>query len=352
MDSPSSTFSTPSGSSCPASPAVQRNPYARDPLRRAIACVTCAKAKTKCDKALPSCTRCITKGIKCDPRSTRRTSDTSYRSSIRKSSSLAKKYRASNSIIGLDRLYISHLNSSPEQDTEQLDSFPDFNPQAKPDEQAFDVSGFPSLQPLATYSSHMIDEFHSYSSSPEQGLGGFAPVDLTHVCYTSDITPRTPDFGIYEEPLLPPELCPQDIVSDPWQEENLLTCGLGFDSQVVALSPSHFLDEFGSNAMDSQRYAEWEDTTHLTHPFFPTGYTPQHYVEMPLLPSNVVAGDDNDALNTDEVYALHQPTPLDTTMANLITSAPFMQSPNCISGAPLWCDISVSDLLPSYTWRQ
>lgn len=28
------------------------NPYARDPSRRAIACVTCAKAKTRCDKAV------------------------------------------------------------------------------------------------------------------------------------------------------------------------------------------------------------------------------------------------------------------------------------------------------------
>lgn len=30
------------------------NPYQRDPSRRAIACVTCAKAKTRCDKAVSS----------------------------------------------------------------------------------------------------------------------------------------------------------------------------------------------------------------------------------------------------------------------------------------------------------
>ena len=47
---PSNTTTTPSCST--ASSYTPPNPYARDSSRRAIACVTCAKAKTRCDKAV------------------------------------------------------------------------------------------------------------------------------------------------------------------------------------------------------------------------------------------------------------------------------------------------------------
>ncbi|RDI82728.1 Heat shock protein [Venturia inaequalis] len=47
--------------------------------RRPIACVACARAKTKCDKLLPSCSRCISKGLLCEARSTKRSNDAAYR---------------------------------------------------------------------------------------------------------------------------------------------------------------------------------------------------------------------------------------------------------------------------------
>ncbi|KAF2401950.1 hypothetical protein EJ06DRAFT_369237 [Trichodelitschia bisporula] len=46
---------------------------------RPIACVSCAKAKTKCDKATPTCSRCASKGLTCHPRATRRSADAAYR---------------------------------------------------------------------------------------------------------------------------------------------------------------------------------------------------------------------------------------------------------------------------------
>lgn len=49
---PSNNTPNPSGSAGPTF--TPPNPYARDPSRRAIACVTCAKAKTRCDKAVSS----------------------------------------------------------------------------------------------------------------------------------------------------------------------------------------------------------------------------------------------------------------------------------------------------------
>ncbi|CAI6332942.1 unnamed protein product [Periconia digitata] len=65
----------------------------RNAERRPIACTTCAKAKTKCDKARPSCSRCTAKGLICEPRSTRRANDDSYRKPINKSVS-PKRYPA------------------------------------------------------------------------------------------------------------------------------------------------------------------------------------------------------------------------------------------------------------------
>ncbi|KAJ8112781.1 hypothetical protein OPT61_g4934 [Boeremia exigua] len=47
---PSTNTPNPGCSTAPAF--TPPNPYARDPSRRAIACVTCAKAKTRCDKAV------------------------------------------------------------------------------------------------------------------------------------------------------------------------------------------------------------------------------------------------------------------------------------------------------------
>ncbi|OCK76520.1 hypothetical protein K432DRAFT_385394 [Lepidopterella palustris CBS 459.81] len=43
--------------------------------RRAIACTICANAKTKSDKAVPSCFHYTAKGLACEARSTRRATD-------------------------------------------------------------------------------------------------------------------------------------------------------------------------------------------------------------------------------------------------------------------------------------
>ncbi|KAF2430130.1 hypothetical protein EJ08DRAFT_734405 [Tothia fuscella] len=55
--------------------------------RRPIACVACARAKTKCDKSIPSCTRCTSKGLVCEARSTKRSNDAAYRLARRQLSS-------------------------------------------------------------------------------------------------------------------------------------------------------------------------------------------------------------------------------------------------------------------------
>ncbi|KAF2456248.1 hypothetical protein BDY21DRAFT_58967 [Lineolata rhizophorae] len=77
--------------------------------RRPIACTTCAKAKTKCDKAIPSCSRCIAKGLKCESRSTRRSSDASYRQAKRHLNS----YRKPSNFPSI--LYSSFASLNPEQ---------------------------------------------------------------------------------------------------------------------------------------------------------------------------------------------------------------------------------------------
>ncbi|KAF1992410.1 hypothetical protein K402DRAFT_416076 [Aulographum hederae CBS 113979] len=50
--------------------------------RRPIACTLCAKAKTKCDKAIPSCSRCTSKGLICEPRLTNRQREAVYQEAM------------------------------------------------------------------------------------------------------------------------------------------------------------------------------------------------------------------------------------------------------------------------------
>ncbi|KAF2668473.1 hypothetical protein BT63DRAFT_425792 [Microthyrium microscopicum] len=52
--------------------------------RQEIACVSCAKAKTKCDRQHPVCSRCQTKNLHCEHRSPRRLTHNSLPSSVSK----------------------------------------------------------------------------------------------------------------------------------------------------------------------------------------------------------------------------------------------------------------------------
>ncbi|XPT01437.1 hypothetical protein M3J09_010572 [Ascochyta lentis] len=218
-------------SSCSTAPShTPPNPYARDSSRRAIACVTCAKAKTRCDKALPSCSRCITKGIKCDPRSTRRTSDNNYRTLPTKKPFVTSKRFPTPGVLPSSSTFSSprSVPSSRPRSIMRAPSHIDFRTAVKMSQQAAIISGVPKLTPLPTYHNQIVDECYSYEPSPEPDLCRFTPEsEQDGFPFSRGVTPHTPEPFAYHEPFsLVDNLDYLDCQT--WSGDELVSIGLGF----------------------------------------------------------------------------------------------------------------------------
>ncbi|KAG9195420.1 hypothetical protein G6011_00541 [Alternaria panax] len=205
------------------------------PSRRAIACVTCAKAKTKCNRALPSCSRCITKGINCQPRSTRRTSDNYHRSHVKKPNRPARRHYATNPALSLDLTTppIS-LSSSRESGSTPAASYADTESAAKSSRQDLELSGYPMLTPLPSQEPQVFNDCCAYVQSSEYDTNIFAQaVDTNTYLNLGAISPQTPSPVIMYEPV--------SVVSHPdcylypesWPSEAYMSDEAGFEIDVT-----------------------------------------------------------------------------------------------------------------------
>ncbi|KAF2837189.1 hypothetical protein M501DRAFT_937797 [Patellaria atrata CBS 101060] len=124
---------------------------ANAPQRRPIACTICAKAKTKCDKGIPSCSRCISKGLVCESRSTRRSSEAVYRQAKRQLSNNTNR-RSQTSLTGdMSEAGESGFTSMTKHDPMSLDGHPNFPPTSEP--MMFNPSAqFSSASPISSHS--------------------------------------------------------------------------------------------------------------------------------------------------------------------------------------------------------
>ncbi|PSN70603.1 hypothetical protein BS50DRAFT_264687 [Corynespora cassiicola Philippines] len=218
----------------------QTNPYARMSNRRAIACTICAKAKTKCDKALPSCSRCTAKGLPCEPRWTRRTSDSNYRNP-KKHLVSPKRFPSANTVPTLSRH--TSPRSVPSSNGNQLTrthSQMDFHTAAKM-AQRTDFASLNMLTPLPTqapYTPQIVDEFHSYSSSPEQNMMPFSqPMEKSGFLASGRLTPQTPDSFPYPEHLTMAEPFDPYMNAQPWSDDGQMPIGLGFENDMPGMMP-------------------------------------------------------------------------------------------------------------------
>ncbi|PVH90743.1 hypothetical protein DM02DRAFT_547210 [Periconia macrospinosa] len=204
--------------------------------RRAIACTICAKAKTKCDKAVPSCSRCTAKGLHCEPRSTRRTSDNSYRKPTKHLVS-PKRYPTTNSIPTLGTSPRSVPSSSRPGLVRALSQM-DFHTAAKLGQQPGSFSNFNMLSPLPTsYSSHVVDDCYSYSSSPEQQMAGFPMSMEKNYAAPRCETPGTPDsFASYDALPMGDPFDPY-MSSSAWSDDGSIPLGLGFENDIPGMLP-------------------------------------------------------------------------------------------------------------------
>ncbi|KAF2476160.1 uncharacterized protein BDR25DRAFT_309604 [Lindgomyces ingoldianus] len=193
--------------------------------RRAIACTICAKAKTKCDKA-------------CEPRSTRRTSDSNYPRQTKNKMVSPKRYPSTNSIPTMSRhgsprsvpssnghLLVRAASQMDMATAVKLGHQPDFN-------------SMHMLTPLPTFSPQIIDGCYSDFGSPEQGLAVFPhQMDKTSFISSGRLTPQTPESFTYGEPLttdpFEPYMNPQ-----AWSDDGAMPIGLGFENEIPGLIPN------------------------------------------------------------------------------------------------------------------
>ncbi|KAF2193221.1 hypothetical protein K469DRAFT_730124 [Zopfia rhizophila CBS 207.26] len=205
--------------------------------RRAIACTICAKAKTKCDKAVPTCSRCAAKGLPCEPRSTRRTSDSSYRQA-KKHVVSPKRFPSSTSIPTMRR--DGSPRSVPSSDRPHLArslSQMDMSTAQKMGHRRPELTGMPMLTPLPTFNPQIIDECYSDYGSPEPSMGVF-PHQMEKNGYNASgrLTPQTPDSFTYSEPLSVVDPFDQYLNSQVWSSDEVqMPIGLGFENEIPGM---------------------------------------------------------------------------------------------------------------------
>ncbi|KAF1838883.1 hypothetical protein BDW02DRAFT_304236 [Decorospora gaudefroyi] len=324
-------------------PRSAQNPYARIPSRRAIACVTCAKAKTKCDKALPSCSRCIAKGIKCDPRSTRRTSDNRYRANIKKPLAPPRQYHATGNMS--QSIRHSSPRNMPSLNTHGIVSATspiDLQDAEKMSQHAPGLSGYPMLTPLPTYVSPITDESYSYSSSPDQNLDCLAQtMEMSSFPNSGRHSPRTPEPIVHHEPISVADSTNHYMMAQPWSDERLAPFELELDPSMA----------------DMLSIDLW--TTHDTTSLIPLHQDPWPQAEFSLSPQQIsmeltsqistvahlatseypIENYSSDTMQ--EEWSIYQPFVTDMT---LVSPAPLMHDLNLLpSHMPIWQDAFVPE---------
>ncbi|KAJ5028118.1 hypothetical protein J3E72DRAFT_384587 [Bipolaris maydis] len=219
-----------------------RNPYARLPSRRAIACVTCAKAKTKCNKAAPSCSRCITKGIICEPRSTRRTSVNIHHSNTRKTShSLVKNHSlgALSRVDGPDSSqHLPPVGSNGDARRMSCNS----QSVLESDLQTVSLPIHAESASIPMDAPYIIDESQLYMKDPERIMAG-----LDQAMWTSSISslgglsPPTPEPLVFHEPATMIHFADDISCPQTWYQEISASIEHGFGSSFSDITPSQML---------------------------------------------------------------------------------------------------------------
>jgi hypothetical protein len=342
------------------SPIQQQNPYARRPSRRPIACVTCAKAKTKCNKAaslrwahaeeqmlttmqLPACFRCISKGIKCEPRSTRRTSENNYRANVGKSFLPPKRHFASTSSRWRRHTSPQSIPSSCRQEGMRAASLIDYRSAMKADQENPGLSGYPMLTPLPTYTSQILDECYSYSSSPEQDLSRFTrAMEMSTFPNLGRLSPQTPDPIVCHEPVSMLDNFDHYTTSQPWSDEALTSCEVGFDPNMAGMLPLDIWPTPDTTDLMSMAQLSWpQSVLSASSQQMSTGLILRNDA-VPSMTTSEYSVDNysSDAMSGD--WKIYQPTTTHMDLANTITLAPYIHDVNSIpTHAPIWGDVCV-----------
>ncbi|CAI9631641.1 unnamed protein product [Alternaria burnsii] len=301
------------------------------PSRRAIACVTCAKAKTKCNKALPSCSRCITKGIKCQPRSTRRTSDNHGRSSVKKQPRLPR-YPAVKAISNR-HLHVSSVSLpvSKEPGITSATPYVDSERTATSSCQDSGLPGFPMLGPILSQGPQVSYNCYAHVDGPMYDPSIFArPIDMDNHLYLGAISPHTPSpVTLYENVSVLNDLDYHQY-DDSWSDEMHMLDGFGFEVSAAGFLPETWVVPNSTNMVPTEQ-VPWSlyDLPDLLQ------YKPDESVSHlggMASSAQYQFGNDLDSIQPESTF--YRPTVTDMTV---LTSAPFMYDLNAATSyAPVW----------------
>jgi hypothetical protein len=285
--------------------------------------------------------------MKCEPRSTRRTSENNFRANVKKPFGPSKRH--STSITSQWSLSTAprNLQSSDRHEAMRAAPLIDFRTSVKLGQESPELSGYPTLTPLPTYSSQIVDDCFSYSSSPE--LNPSDPkqqMELNSCLNLGRHTPQTPEPIIYQEPVSNMDGTDNNTTCHPWSDEALALSQLGFDlgmaellpmniwsaSETAQMMPVPQMSWLHSGFMDSLRHVPIEFTPH--NRAVPSMTTSEYSVED--YSSDTMPGD----------WTIYQPTATHTCLANMVTLESLMHDSNsmpnppdvfediCIPGAP------------------
>lgn len=212
-----------------------------------------------------------------------------------------------------------------------------------------DLSGFPMLTPLPTYSSQLVDEYYSYTSSPVQNIGGFVSTMAADGFHDEGrLTPQTPDQIIYHEPTSMEEPSEQYVGFQAWSDSGLMSFWTESDPNTITTMPTEAWPTPEPGSMLPMAQFDWTQPPLLLSPPYGSAELGSLHLSVPSLSASECSSDEHlCSAITHEEHVIYQPVATDMRVANMITSAPFMHDVNLTPNhPPLWVEGLISGSFP------
>jgi hypothetical protein len=228
----------------------------------------------------------------------------------------------------------------------------DFRTAVKMSQQASACSGFPSLTPLPTYGSQVVDECCSYPANTDQDIPGYTSgMEANGMPISGRLTPQTPEATVYHEPVAMGDMADTWMITSPCSHDPLASFGLGFEDDMTGLLPTELWSNPGQAHSAPITQIPWVQSSLSVSPQSMTSDSILYSREAPSLSISECSVEDfNNYGVFHEDWADCQPTTTQfdiTEMTNLVTSAPFMHDFRSVpSIAPIWEDVFMPGSAP------
>jgi hypothetical protein len=228
----------------------------------------------------------------------------------------------------------------------------DFRTAVKMSQQASACSGYPSLTPLPTYASQVVDECYSYPANIDQEIPGYTSgIETGSMPISGRLTPQTPESTVYHEPVAMGDMADSWMMTQPYSDDSLASIGLGFENDMTGLLAAELWSNPGHVRSAPITQIPWVQSSLSGSPRSMTSDSILYSREAPSLSISECSVEDfNSSGVFHEDWADCQPTATHydiTNMTNMVTSAPFMHDFQSVpSTAPIWEDVFMPGSAP------